>query len=343
MKKLYVLALSSLFMAGAFAQTKSASVSNNITSATISSRAAAGDTIVYVPLTAIFANTVNQANLSPTWYSTYDLDGEAPSSTLAGAGFADSDAGIFFSTDPTDLTAFDPTIYTNDTSFYNFSFSWLANATAVTDNWIVMGPITLPSAGAILKWRYRCPDQNYCDGFRVYAGTVGGNPASDFGPSELVYTKANGPLNSPISTAGTDTVWNYYSQALPGSLGGQDIYVGFQHTATDLFFVYLDEYLLVEGNASINNENFEGFGLGSINPNPVSEYALINYSVGKEVNVSFTITDINGKVVSVQTEGNRPKGNYIYNMNAQGLNSGVYFVTINAGSYKSTQKMVVAK
>ena len=58
----------------------------------------------------------------------------------------------------------------------------------------------------------------------------------------------------------------------------------------------------------------------------------------KEINATITLLDISGKVVRTQA-----LNGISTSINTASLNSGVYFVTINARTSVSTQKVVIKK
>lgn len=78
-------------------------------------------------------------------------------------------------------------------------------------------------------------------------------------------------------------------------------------------------------------------------PNPFSSNSTINYSLSSSSNVTFTITDLTGKEVMSENYGKQGVGQHIISVNANNLESGVYYYTLTAGSSKETRKMVVAK
>lgn len=340
MKKLYVLALSSLFMAGAFAQKNTTrdynatSLGLNVINITDESRAI-GDTIVYFPFRDLFV--VNPADQPTFDVETFDLDG-LPTNN---AGYFTS-FGVFFSLDPLDLTPYDISLPGADSAFFWAGTSWF-NPVGIANNWLTFGPVSIPATGASLTWRVK-NNPGFRDGYRVEVSTTGRDAATDF-PGTLIYSRTDlsGASYTPAMQA-LDTNWRNVTANIPASFGGTQVYIGFNQNANDMDVIYLDEFLVLEANTgSVEGNQFDGFSFNSINPNPAVDVALLNFTLGKNVDANFTVTDINGKVVKVTTPIVGNTGLNVVNMNVEDLNSGIYFVTINAGSYKSTQKMVVAK
>jgi len=342
MKKIYLLTLTGLMVtAGVSAQSlikQSGTVSSetNVSSSrvkvlTTGENRAVGDTLMYDTFRDIYVNATDQGAFLQ---ANDDQDGLTANN---GAPWTGSFA-FFFSFDPTDLTAFDAASAWNDTAFFGAATSWFLPA-GQADNWLSMGPITVPAVGAKLSWRVRT-NPAYKDGYRVLVNGTGLDPAADFG-TEIIYSRAD---SYPNATDAIDTVWAYYSANIPSSYNGSQVYFGFNHTANDMDVLYLDEILMVEfPTMGVDNHEFEGFGLNNIMPNPATDVAYLNYSLGKVAEVTFIITDINGKVVSTNYLGSKESGLYNQTLNVSEFNSGVYFVTMKAGQFSSTQKLMVTK
>ena len=87
-----------------------------------------------------------------------------------------------------------------------------------------------------------------------------------------------------------------------------------------------------------------GYSLGNY-PNPFNTTTIIQYSIPKDEYVKLVVYDVTGKVVKELVNGQHQLGAGIYNIafNASGYASGTYYYKIEAGEYKSTQKMVLIK
>lgn len=342
MKKIYVLTLTGLMVTGAFAQSpQRANLSSNGSPVLSNSpirilglsddERAIGDTLLYIPFTAIYVNPTDQAAFG---LSNDDQDGLTANN---GAPWTGSFA-FFYSLSATDETHFDSTAAWADTAFIAGATSWFTPA-GQADNWLSFGPITVPATGATLSWRVHTNPQ-YRDGYSVLVNGTGLDPTVDFG-TEVIYSRAD---ENPNDSDFVDTVWTNYSANIPASYNGNPVYFGFHHTANDMDVLWLDEILMVESNtAGIDANQFEGFGFNKIMPNPAVDFAYINYTLGKSSDVTFTVTDINGKVVSSLYQGTKESGTYNYPLGVSELNTGVYFVTLKAGQFSSTKKLMVTK
>ena len=98
--------------------------------------------------------------------------------------------------------------------------------------------------------------------------------------------------------------------------------------ATTETFLFLDSISLTTNLSSNDNE----LSVFSIYPNPVSNVLTISNTKNVEIK-SVTITDINGRVVKNQQGA-------LTQINVSDLNSGAYFVTIEAAEGKTTKKFI---
>lgn len=87
----------------------------------------------------------------------------------------------------------------------------------------------------------------------------------------------------------------------------------------------------------------EQFSLSQNYPNPFNPSTTIQYSVPKESNVTLKVFDILGKEVATLVNEEKNVGVYTVNFNASQLKSGIYFYTLQVGSFIETKKMILIK
>jgi|JI7StandDraft_1071085.scaffolds.fasta_scaffold57533_1 hypothetical protein len=75
-------------------------------------------------------------------------------------------------------------------------------------------------------------------------------------------------------------------------------------------------------------------------PNPFTGETSIAINLAKDANVKVSVSNLLGQVVYSE-EAQMEKGIFDFTINANGLSSGVYFYTVEAGSFKETRKMIV--
>ena len=88
--------------------------------------------------------------------------------------------------------------------------------------------------------------------------------------------------------------------------------------------------------------NIEGYSLSNY-PNPFNPKTTIQYSIPKDEFVKLTVYDITGKIVKELMNGYKTAGKYSVEFNASSYSSGTYYYRLEAGEYKSIQKMMLVK
>jgi hypothetical protein len=78
-------------------------------------------------------------------------------------------------------------------------------------------------------------------------------------------------------------------------------------------------------------------------PNPFNPTTQIVYSLEKQGNVSIKVYDVLGRVVATLVDQFQNAGSHTVNFNANDLSSGVYFYSIESGSFHTTKKMMLLK
>jgi plastocyanin len=95
-----------------------------------------------------------------------------------------------------------------------------------------------------------------------------------------------------------------------------------------------------------NGQNFKlpaSFQLLQNYPNPSNPSTTIKYELPKASQVSLTVYDILGRVVSVLVNEKKEAGVYEVKFDASGLSSGVYFYRLIAGSNVQTRKLMLLR
>ncbi|MDP1995145.1 MAG: T9SS type A sorting domain-containing protein, partial [Ignavibacteria bacterium] len=98
----------------------------------------------------------------------------------------------------------------------------------------------------------------------------------------------------------------------------------------------------VEDNS--NDENSpKSYSLKQNYPNPFNPNTTISYSIANPGLVTVKIFNILGEEILQLVNEYKNSGSYSVNFDASRLSSGIYFYTMNSGSFVSTKKMVVLK
>lgn len=85
------------------------------------------------------------------------------------------------------------------------------------------------------------------------------------------------------------------------------------------------------------------FALEQNYPNPFNPVTAIKYSIPQYGFVNLSVYNLLGEKVATLINSNQKAGRYELNFDASGLASGVYFYSIEAGSFKSVKKMLLMK
>lgn len=301
---------------------------------------AAGDTLMYMPLDAVFVNPTDSAAFNIV---TEDIDGY----TTVNAGVP-VDFGVVYSTNsdtsasgvPTGDNFYHPWEMPGvDSSFFWYATSWF-NPAGQADNWLMFGPITIPAAGAVLSWYERC-NPAYRDGYKVLATTT---PSVIVTNTDFIdppfYTRTDA---YPSPTYATDTTWVLKSVAIPASYNSMPIYIGYHHDANDMDVLYIDEIKVTEAPLGIADHESNATILSQNTPNPSNDVTSIAYYLSKPANVSFNVYDLTGRVVLSSNQGYQSSGAHNYVLNTRLLDSGIYFYTLTAGDVTTTKRMVVSR
>jgi hypothetical protein len=85
------------------------------------------------------------------------------------------------------------------------------------------------------------------------------------------------------------------------------------------------------------------YGLDQNYPNPFNPSTRINYQLPENSFVSVKVYDILGNLIATLVDEEVEAGFHSVNWNAGNLSSGVYFYTINSGSFTATKKLMLLK
>jgi hypothetical protein len=78
-------------------------------------------------------------------------------------------------------------------------------------------------------------------------------------------------------------------------------------------------------------------------PNPFNPSTKISWQLPVGGQVTLKVYDVLGNEVVTLLDEYKPAGSYEVEFNASGINSGVYFYKLQAGSYTETKKLVLLK
>jgi hypothetical protein len=96
-------------------------------------------------------------------------------------------------------------------------------------------------------------------------------------------------------------------------------------------------------NITENNHSPVSYKLYNNHPNPFNPSTLIKYSVANESYTSLKIYDALGNEVITLVDDVKAAGTYQVIFDASGLSSGIYYYTLQSGSFTETKKMNLLK
>lgn len=103
-------------------------------------------------------------------------------------------------------------------------------------------------------------------------------------------------------------------------------------------FTYLDG--VIYSFVGVNNTKNDLFEVTGNYPNPFSGNTSFDLSLTKSSDVKVTVSNLLGQVISSEVSS-LSAGKHTLNINAEGLSSGIYMFTVNAGGFEVTNKMIV--
>jgi subtilisin-like proprotein convertase family protein len=113
--------------------------------------------------------------------------------------------------------------------------------------------------------------------------------------------------------------------------------LGFMHAWCIVF-----QYLCPTGGITTVEVPFT-YRLSQNYPNPFNPVTTIKYGLPKYGNTKLVVYDITGRVVKTLVNEFKDAGTYEVTFDASNFASGVYFYTLESGTYKETKKMLLVK
>lgn len=83
------------------------------------------------------------------------------------------------------------------------------------------------------------------------------------------------------------------------------------------------------------------FDLEIVPPNLLTSSVRINFSIGYTTDVTVSIYDLTGKIITTLVSGARNKGSYSVRWDTSGIPSGVYFVRLTPPEFTFSRKIVL--
>ena len=237
---------------------------------------------------------------------------------------------------------------TNGSTTYYWDFGDGSNSSAVnpSHNYIYNG--TYWACLTIYNQNAGCYDQ-YCDTVKITGGI---NPPCN--AMFTAYPDSNNVLNGTFyfSDNSTGNPVSWYWNFGDGSTSTQQ-YPTHTYTAQGTYSVCLTITTQSSGSCtSCDTIAYRVMGISEYNgvvsalknyPNPFSRNTTIFYSLKEKAEINISVFSDMGIKVEELEKGNKESGSHQLEWNAEGLNSGVYFLEIKSGGNVVSRKMILIK
>jgi hypothetical protein len=100
---------------------------------------------------------------------------------------------------------------------------------------------------------------------------------------------------------------------------------------------------VIIGNADGNEGAITSFRLEQNYPNPFNPSTRIQYAVSSTQQVTLKVYDVLGNEIATLVNEEKSTGAHSVDFDASNIPSGVYFYTLNAGSFSQTKKMLLLR
>ena len=163
------------------------------------------------------------------------------------------------------------------------------------------------------------------------------------------------PIDPALGEAWTVSIFNEFDSLFVG-VSGVAMAVGGSWTTAGVSWYPLDgsaqDYyttncfmmrLNVASGSTGVNENEMGAVLGQNRPNPFNGTTIIPFTLVNAGNVSFTVTDVTGKIIENRNLGVLSAGDQSIEFSGSNLAGGIYYYTLTVDGKPSTKKLTVAK
>jgi hypothetical protein len=181
-------------------------------------------------------------------------------------------------------------------------------------------PVELTSFSATISGNTVCLSWTTATETKNYGFEIERTPLTQEGWETIGFIKGSGNSNSPKEYSFTDISNHSFRYRL-------------KQIDTDGKFTYSKEI-------EVNNLLPLIFNLAQNYPNPFNPSTVISYSIPEASNVKLEVYNVLGKVITTLVNKIQEAGVYNISFNAAELSSGVYYYTIQAGTYFATKKML---
>ena len=156
---------------------------------------------------------------------------------------------------------------------------------------------------------------------------------------------ATAPVDNNTSTEYAPTSagnWRHESVNLNVYAGQSNVLFRFKGTSDYGNDVYIDNVNFSPVVAGINENEMANNNV-NVYPNPVTNNAIVNFSLSEPTKVSITLLNALGQLVLNKDFGMMNAGIQNYSLDAASLSNGLYFLNIKIGNSNETKKIAINK
>lgn len=279
-----------------------------------------GDTLLYVDGKSL-------RNVAPDDTADFVLiNSDIDQFTPSNPGFEGAFAFGLISDDPSLLLPGDL-----DTAWFLGATSWFTPA-GKADNWLVMGPVSIPSGGADLSWYHR-HNRGWTDSYQVFVTTAGPQPYSQIDPDSIIPVFSLAQIIYPDPQPSQDTLWNWETLQLH-AFAGERVFIAFRHNAYDGDMLFLDDILIRERDNVGAGENPIADLL--VFPNPAGNNVRVILPSGIEVS-SIRVLDVSGRILIRQ---DIPGDTNQSELDLSGVSPGILLLLIETGKGTISRRII---
>ena len=128
------------------------------------------------------------------------------------------------------------------------------------------------------------------------------------------------------------------------SYSGKELYIGFNYQGDYSDTWYIDDVKLLSSTGiEEHSVTADGVELFQNYPNPFNPSTSVSFSLDRSSEVKLTVLNSKGEFVSELYSGKLKSGVHSYDFNAENLNSGIYFYSLEYNGKKLVNKMLLIK
>lgn len=155
-------------------------------------------------------------------------------------------------------------------------------------------------------------------------------------------------VGTATKTAGVPGTWPVDTLSCTFTTGFDSVVVHYDSpppTCQDYGVIYLADNMLVTPLSSSLNSAPQLFSRVTVNPNPVSQSAILTFSLYKSEKVDITLNDIAGRLIVNLFDSQLGAGEHQINLDFanEKIGNGIYFLNLNVHDYTQSYKIVIAK